>query len=958
MNLKQWFDADWASSGVDPDYARMIARTYSGIQALDRVLYSDKLKRTQSGGKILSRSILKRYDNLYDGGWFCPTLDWSNGWETESLWGSFKPINPSTGWDGKTRKYLHPEKEATEVFYLRVTPEIWQLVSLRYGVPISGDNFWQWVKANNIPIYITEGAKKAASLLCRGYVAIGLSGVWNFQENKVLKDCIKAIGLKDREVIIAFDYDPKKSTQQSVGNAAFSLFQSLKKEGAKPQYLRIPASANGGKQGIDDYFVSTGDNELAGCKLSDESLYPYSLWGLSHKPDVEVDSRYLGDMSTYIPESGLVIIKSPTGTGKTDSVAEIVIRYRNAGRRVIIISNRITTGRELARRFGLPYVDENSDLDVMGKAFCIESCKPFGKAGIRVTRVSSEGEPIESEWLDDCVVVLDEFDQSLQQMLNSSTCSKDRGWIISTFQGLIQDVLCRSDGLVIAMSADISDLDVEYLTGITNKLDIPIKPFIIANTYCTQHKYTMFSHSSRADLLKQFYKLLKEKPADKTIWFGMEGQQAKSKWGTQTLEEAIKRKFPNLRILRIDSETLTDPLHPAYGCIGRLNEICEDYDLILVSPSVSSAVSVNKQGLFYAVFDISAGLSSSREWRQRLDRVREGVDRHVFIPARAKTLANGATYWKSVREGKSRESQVIVAQLTKADVGFDSASFDPGKMIDPLCFKTWAKQIARFNKDAYRYRNACLELADSEGVKFADSDTLEKEEIQAINSDIKGVRDENWERERNDITNADDISQDEADMLGKQSSKTKDEQLAEKRFKIKQSLGGMEPTPDLIKKVDDGILPKWRLHYALQFPKFTHESDANKLTKLAEKPLVHAPDIRGNTGKIKLLQLLGVDSLMIPDAEFHADSPEIQKIATLARSDKKTIKDIAGITIGNSTIEICQSLLALMGCKLTPTSRKRIDGKRVRFYEFIPPDDERWEVFDLWVDRDTNRRDS
>jgi hypothetical protein len=144
----------------------------------------------------------------------------------------------------------------------------------------------------------------------------------------------------------------------------------------------------------------------------------------------------------------------------------------------------------------------------------------------------------------------------------------------------------------------------------------------------------------------------------------------------------------------------------------------------------------------------------------------------------------------------------------------------------------------------------------------------------------------------------------------------------------------------------------------LQFPKFTHESDANKLTKLAEKPLVHAPDIRGNTGKIKLLQLLGVDSLMIPDAEFHADSPEIQKIATLARSDKKTIKDIAGITIGNSTIEICQSLLALMGCKLTPTSRKRIDGKRVRFYEFIPPDDERWEVFDLWVDRDTNRRDS
>lgn len=955
-SLYDWAIQDWIASGVDREYADRLCQTLEGQRALDRLLYSDNLSRTQSGGRILSSTILKRYRHTEDGGWWLPTLDPATEWEEESLWGCFKPLNPRTNKEGNPIKYEHPPKEPTQVFYLPVTDRIWQRVSKRYGVAIEGSNFWQWVRNHPaIPLYITEGAKKAASLLSRGYPAIALPGVWNWKEGDSLKPCLSAIGFGDRTVTIAFDYDPKQSTQRSVGSAAFKLFLALKQAGAKPQYLQIPPGTKGSKQGIDDYFVATGDDDLKGCQLSTDSLYPRNLWGLSQQPNLTIDKRYIGSLKGQIPDSGLVIIKAPTGTGKTFSIEEIVTSYANAGKRVLIISNRITTGRALAHRFGIPYIDDKDDpMRLLGYAICIESCKPFGKAGIKVTRVK-DGEPLDSEWLDDCVVILDEFDQTLFQLLNSSTCRNDRGHILSCFEGLMQDILCRSDGLVVAMSADISDIDIGFLTGLCLKINYPISPYLITNTYRTHYKYDMFSYKSQADVYRKACEMLQNKPDNKCLFFSVEGQRHKSKWGTQTIENKLRKAFPKLRILRVDAVTLSDPEHPAYGCIEKLNLMAQYFDVILASPSISSAVSLEDYGVWEAVCDISAGLSSTREWRQRLDRVREGVARHVYVPGKAKPLANGATSYKKVKAGKSRQVQALIGVLDRADM-LVSGERDCERKIDPLCFRTWAKQIARFNSDAYRYREACLELAASEGVKIYHPDGLEREEIAAINSEFKSERDSQWQQHCEARANAADISPEKAERLEREHSKYEDDRLALEKYQIREQIGGIDPTPEIVKKVDSGWLPQLRLHFALTYTKFTNERDSERLQKLAAKPNLHAPDIRGNSAKIALLKLLGVDRLLDPDKEWSADSPEVQRIATLARGDKQTIKDILGITIGNSSIEICQSLLKLMGLHLTLTGRRRIDGKRVRFYRYVPPEDERWDIFDRWVDRETDRR--
>jgi hypothetical protein len=99
-------------------------------------------------------------------------------------------------------------------------------------------------------------------------------------------------------------------------------------------------------------------------------------------------------------------------------------------------------------------------------------------------------------------------------------------------------------------------------------------------------------------------------------------QKAKSKWGTQALEERFRRKYPHLRILRIDSESVTDPSHAAFGCIAHLNEILT---------SLETGVSIDIRGYFDSVWGIFQGVQSVNSVRQMLARLRETVDRHIWV---------------------------------------------------------------------------------------------------------------------------------------------------------------------------------------------------------------------------------------------------------------------------------------------------------------------------------------
>ena len=121
------------------------------------------------------------------------------------------------------------------------------------------------LKNVTIPLWITEGTKKADSLISAGECAIALIGVWNFKgksrdplanNSSVLLADFDAIAFNGRTVYIAFDSDVmiKASVQQALAR----LTAILRQRGAHVFHVYLPDKPDGSKQGVDDFLAAGG----------------------------------------------------------------------------------------------------------------------------------------------------------------------------------------------------------------------------------------------------------------------------------------------------------------------------------------------------------------------------------------------------------------------------------------------------------------------------------------------------------------------------------------------------------------------------------------------------------------------------------------------------------------------------------------------------------------------------
>ena len=108
-----------------------------------------------------------------------------------------------------------------------------------------------------IPLWITEGQKKADALASIGLCAIALLGVWNFvgtndRGGKVfLSDFLDIAFNNGRPVRIVFDSDVM--TKPEVKQALEVLTQRLQRKGAMIQHVYLPGGKN--KTGVDDWLA-------------------------------------------------------------------------------------------------------------------------------------------------------------------------------------------------------------------------------------------------------------------------------------------------------------------------------------------------------------------------------------------------------------------------------------------------------------------------------------------------------------------------------------------------------------------------------------------------------------------------------------------------------------------------------------------------------------------------------
>lgn len=163
---------------------------------------------------------------------------------------------------------------------------------------------WSSVLADtNKTIYVTEGELKAAKACDMGFPTIGLGGVNNIYSHKTGYSFLPELERVDwvaREVVICFDNDVL--TKPNVISGLNALGRELEQRGALPYVVNLPDPPNGGKMGLDDFFLSHSAADFEGLCSNKESLtLAEELWRMNtlavkvRTPNCVVDMR---DMET------------------------------------------------------------------------------------------------------------------------------------------------------------------------------------------------------------------------------------------------------------------------------------------------------------------------------------------------------------------------------------------------------------------------------------------------------------------------------------------------------------------------------------------------------------------------------------------------------------------------------------------------------------------------------------
>jgi hypothetical protein len=107
-----------------------------------------------------------------------------------------------------------------------------------------------------VPLFITEGVRKADSAVSHDLCCVGLLGVWNWRRTNndggtvALADW-EQIALNDRDVYVAFDSDVMSKAEV---HAALVRFKALL-ERRKARVYVVYLPWNGRKVGLDDYLA-------------------------------------------------------------------------------------------------------------------------------------------------------------------------------------------------------------------------------------------------------------------------------------------------------------------------------------------------------------------------------------------------------------------------------------------------------------------------------------------------------------------------------------------------------------------------------------------------------------------------------------------------------------------------------------------------------------------------------
>lgn len=327
--------------------------------------------------------------------------------------------------------------------------------------------FWAWVaNQKNLELCLTEGGKKALSLLSQGYVAIALfginAGVSKFEHiageklrkaNPELIPDLQPYACEGRRFVLAFDRDVKLSTQRKVAAALGDLSWHLEQAGCIPSIAEWDG-LEGRCKGVDDLIAHAG---VKAWEDAHRQAIPARQWRIQREIKKQVRRRadlYIGDREfsaalPSLPASGIVAFHGGKGTGKSKAIGEIL-----DGRQWLSLTHRIALGRDQGGGWGGILINDGDRygdrlLDAQGQPVAGgTACYP---SLLKVNRIQAD------------VLILDEITAGLDFLLSSQICNKQgiRPLLLAEFQRRIVEA-----DLVLIADADLTEDALRYIEAI------------------------------------------------------------------------------------------------------------------------------------------------------------------------------------------------------------------------------------------------------------------------------------------------------------------------------------------------------------------------------------------------------------------------------------------------------------------------------------------------------------
>ena len=589
---------------------------------------------------------------------------------------------------------------------------------------IEDRGFWQWVIDNpSIPVIVTEGAKKAGALITAEYVGIALPGInngyrapkdelGNLIELPYLIPQLKAFAVPGREIIFCFDQDKSFKTIKNSRRAIIKTGKLLAKEGCKVKVI----SWKHPEKGVDDLIAARGIECFKEAYRKRKSLAQfqvYELLDLSRYVSLKIQEQFLPE-GLIPPDSAQIIgLKSAKGTGKTEWLMRIVEKAIDLGQRVLVITHRIQLAKALCCRFGIDHIEEVRESEtggIFGYGLCIDSLHPHSMASFNP-----------EDWSEG-LVILDECEQIIWHMLNSNTCIKNRVPILENFSELL-NIVVNSGGKIYLSDADLSPIAIDYVKQL---IQTPVEFWIAENTFnpiLGKRKLFVYSGADPSSLIN---KLMEALARGEKVLIHVGAQKNKQTWGTIQLEKYILEKFPQLKILRIDGQSVADPEHAAYNCMGKLNAIIPNFEVVIASPTIETGVSIDMKGHFNSVWGIATGVQSTDAVCQTLERCRDDVPRHLWArKTGTNRVGNGSYHLKSLLKSQHQITRANMQLLQIAGAGDDLDYLDFDYQEAHLI--TWAKRACVINLGMINYREEIVEKLVDYGYELVSLSETEEE---------------------------------------------------------------------------------------------------------------------------------------------------------------------------------------------------------------------------------------